>query len=154
LTTDAYKPCRLFYLTQYDRTKKSKESWRSVARKVKQNTPENEQTLSQVFWQGFWWPIKGIYKGAAWLTHHFPLKHLGHALRWFFMLPPLRFLGSLLGFRFVRDSWRELKQVTWPTFRESMRLTSAVIIFSIVFGFIIAVVDFGLDKVFKSLFVK
>ncbi|MBP9761561.1 preprotein translocase subunit SecE [Candidatus Saccharibacteria bacterium] len=70
------------------------------------------------------------------------------------MLPPIRLIGRILGFRYVSSSWQELKQVTWPTFRESRRLTLAVIIFSIVFGLIIAIVDYGLDKVFKQLLIK
>lgn len=61
----------------------------------------------------------------------------------------MRFIGRVLGLRYLRDSWKELRQVTWPTFRESRRLTLAVIMFSIVFGLLIAVVDYGLDKAFK-----
>ncbi|QQS70139.1 preprotein translocase subunit SecE [Candidatus Saccharibacteria bacterium] len=60
----------------------------------------------------------------------------------------------MLGLTYIRASWKELRGVTWPTFRDSVRLTTAVIIFSILFGLMIAVVDYGLDKVFKELFVK
>lgn len=66
----------------------------------------------------------------------------------------MRFLGRLIGLRYIRDSWRELRGVTWPTFRDSRRLTGAVIVFSIIFGLFIALVDYGLDKAFKELFVK
>lgn len=121
---------------------------------MKQGQSLEEQSLSHVFWMGFFWPIKGLWRGLVWLTHHFPLKHIGHFLRWLFMLPPMRLLGRILGFRFIRDSWRELRGVTWPTFRESRHLTAAVIIFSIVFGTIIAFADYGLDKLFKQLLIK
>ncbi|MCA9327509.1 preprotein translocase subunit SecE [Candidatus Saccharibacteria bacterium] len=60
----------------------------------------------------------------------------------------------MLGFTYIRDSWRELRKVTWPSFRESLRLTAAVIVFSVIFGAIIAVVDFGLDKVFRQILLK
>jgi len=93
-------------------------------------------------------------KGLAWLGHRPPLKQLGHGLRWFFRLKVVRFIGRILGFSFVRGSWRELKLVTWPTKREGRRLTTAVILFSVVFGALIAVVDYGLDKLFKQLLLK
>ena len=82
------------------------------------------------------------------------MKHIGHALRWFFLLPPLRFLGRVIGLRYIRDSARELRGVTWPSFRDSRRLTGAVILFSVVFGLFIAVVDYGLDKLFRQILIK
>jgi len=130
------------------------ESENTVARKVKQQSEVDDQTLVQVFWSGFFWPLKAVWRVLSWFTHHFPLKHIGHALRWFFLLPPLRFLGRVIGLKYIRDSWSELRGVTWPSFRDSRRLTGAVIFFSIIFGLFIAVIDYGLDKVFKELFVK
>jgi preprotein translocase SecE subunit len=56
--------------------------------------------------------------------------------------------------RFFIDAWRELRQVQWPTGKQTMRLSWAVFIFSLVFGALIAVVDFGLDKLFKYVFIK
>jgi preprotein translocase SecE subunit len=56
--------------------------------------------------------------------------------------------------RYFRNSWKELRQVTWPTWRESRRLAGAVILFAIVFGILVAVVDFGLDKLFKQVLLK
>lgn len=126
-----------------------------MARQV-QNTDssENEESLVRVFFRGFFWPLRMIGRGLAWVAHRPPLKQIGHGIRWFFRLRFMRFLGRILGFSYVRSSWRELKEVTWPTRREGLRLTSAVIIFSLIFGVLIAVVDYGLDKLFKQLFVK
>lgn len=53
--------------------------------------------------------------------------------------------------RFFRDAWGELKQVTWPNRRETTKLTLAVFVFAIVFGVLIAGVDYGLDKLFRQL---
>jgi preprotein translocase SecE subunit len=64
-----------------------------------------------------------------------------------------RILASILLFKFFREAWAELRQVQWPTARETVRLTMAVFVFSILFGAIIAVTDFGLDKVFKKVFI-
>jgi len=96
------------------------------------------------------WPFRGL----AWLGHRPPLKQLGHGLRWFFSLKPIRIIGIILGLRFVRDSARELKLVNWPTRTQSRRLTTAVIIFSIVFGGLIAIVDLGLGKLFRQILLK
>jgi len=126
-----------------------------VARQVTPNSAsDNDDTLVRVFFRGFFLPARLIGKGLAWLAHKPPLKQLGHGLRWFFRLKVVRFIGRILGFSFVRSSWRELKMVTWPTKREGRRLTTAVIMFSVVFGALIAVVDYGLDKLFKQLLLK
>ncbi|HSX30664.1 MAG TPA: preprotein translocase subunit SecE [Candidatus Saccharimonadales bacterium] len=126
-----------------------------MARQVKptEKTQDNE-SLTRVFFRGFFWPVRMLGKGLAWLAHHPPLKQIGHGLRWFFLLKPLRFLGRILGLRYIYSSWQELRLVTWPTQREGRRLTSAVIIFAVVFGALIAVVDYGLDKLFKQLLLK
>lgn len=125
------------------------------AKKVYKNQTANEsESLAAAFWSGFFWPVRASWKGLAWLTHRFPLRHIGHAIRWFFALRAVRFIGKLLGIRYVMSSWKELRQVTWPTFKESRRLTSAVIIFSIMFGLLIALTDFLLDKLFKQFLLK
>lgn len=121
--------------------------------KVKQ-TKQQDESLVRAFFAGFLWPIKMIGRGLAWLSHRFPLKQIGHGLRWFSRLKAVRFVGRMLGFKYVAESWKELKLVTWPSFRESRRLTTAVIIFSVIFGLLIAVVDFALDKLFRQVILK
>lgn len=70
-------------------------------------------------------------------------------------LKPVRFIAKLIGYilfvPYLKNSFGELKQVTWPDWKQSWRLTWAVLVFSIFFGVIVAVVDFGLDKLFKKL---
>jgi preprotein translocase subunit SecE len=95
-----------------------------------------------------------IGSSFAWIAHQPPLKQIGHGMRWFFRLRAIRFIGRIFGFSFIRGSAQELKQVTWPTRNEGRRLTTAVILFSIVFGLLIAVVDYGLDKLFKDILLK
>jgi len=128
-----------------------------VARELKQTSNQENQTdesLIRVFFRGFFLPVRLVGRGLAWLAHRPPLKQIGHGIRWFFRLRAVRFIGRILGFSFIRNSWRELKQVTWPTRHNGLRLTWAVIAFSIVFAVIIAVVDYGLDKLFKQLLLK
>jgi preprotein translocase SecE subunit len=65
-----------------------------------------------------------------------------------------RFLASVLLLRYFRDSWKELKLVTWPNARTTVKLTLAVFIFAIFFSLLISVVDYGLDRLFKALIIK
>ena len=127
-----------------------------MARTIKSEPVETEsdESLVRVFFRGFFLPVRLIWRGLAWISHRPPFKQIGHGFRWFFRLRPVRFIGKVLGLRFIRNSWKELKYVTWPTRREGLRLTSAVIIFSAVFAAVLAVVDYGLDKVFKHLLLR
>ena len=52
------------------------------------------------------------------------------------------------------NSFREVRLVTWPSRRETWRLTGAVFVFAVVFGAMVAVVDKGLDEIFKKLVLK
>lgn len=74
-----------------------------------------------------------------------------------FKTKPARLVGrifaSILLFKFFREAWQELRQVQWPNARETYRMTVAVFIFSLVFGAIVAATDYGLDKVFKKVFI-
>lgn len=83
-----------------------------------------------------------------------PLRAVGRALAKIGRLKPLRIIGLILVPPYFRNSWKELRQVTWPSFKQSLRLTSAVIIFAAVFGALVALLDFGLDKVFKEVLLK
>ncbi len=52
--------------------------------------------------------------------------------------------------RYVRDVIAELKKVTWPTWEELKGSTMVVIFFSVVMGFYVAIVDFGLSTIVKN----
>lgn len=52
---------------------------------------------------------------------------------------------------FLKGAFYEIRQVTWPGRRETIRLTWAVFVFAIVFSIIVAGLDFVLDKVFRSI---
>jgi preprotein translocase SecE subunit len=71
---------------------------------------------------------------------------------------PFRFVGRWIGLilwpPYFRNSARELMLVTWPNFRQTWRLTFAVLSFAAVFGLLIAGVDYGLDKLFKEVLLK
>ncbi len=86
---------------------------------------------------------------------------IGRGLRSFFghkafrpIRKVLRMIGKVIFPAYFRNSWRELKLVTWPTWRQSRQLTFAVLVFAIIFGGVVALVDYGLDKVFRQLLLK
>jgi preprotein translocase SecE subunit len=47
-----------------------------------------------------------------------------------------------------------MKLVTWPGRNETKRLTTAVFIFAVIFGAVAAIVDKGLDEIFKKTVLK
>lgn len=91
-------------------------------------------------------------------------RFIGRLLRPFrfllrpFKTRPMRWLGRVLGkillIQYFKNSWKELKQVTWPSRKQTTQLTVAVFAFAIVFGIFITIIDYGLDKVFKRILLK
>jgi preprotein translocase SecE subunit len=79
-----------------------------------------------------------------------PLRFLAVPLRF----RPIRKVGRLIGLvlfpRFFRNAFKELRQVEWPDWRQTSKLTFAVIIFAVGFGLLIALTDYGLDIIFKK----
>jgi preprotein translocase SecE subunit len=67
---------------------------------------------------------------------------------------PVAKIGRYVVPPYFRNSWKELREVTWPKRKESWQLTFAVIMFAIVFGAVVAAVDYGLDKIFKQVLIK
>lgn len=52
---------------------------------------------------------------------------------------------------YFRESWKELRLVTWPNRKETTKLSTAVVLFAVIFAFMIAAIDYGLDKLFRQL---
>lgn len=111
--------------------------------------PKRKGIIRRIFTIIFW-----PFRIFGWLAHKPPFKQIGHGLHWFFTLRFMRFLGKILGIKYLHDSFSELKLVTWPSRKQSRQLTTAVIIFSVIFGGIIAMVDLGLNKLFKEVLLK
>ena len=96
-------------------------------------------------------PVKAVGRGIAKAASPFKFLLIPFKLR------PVRFIGRVLAkillFEYISNSWKELRQVHWPNRRETTKLTLAVFVFAISFSLLIALLDFGLDKVFKQLLV-
>lgn len=121
------------------RLRPNSETVRERSEKLQQQaTAPKSPSKFRAFIGGFFWPVRLLGRQLAKLNRF-------RVFRW---------VGYIIFPVYVRNSWRELRLVTWPNRRESLQLTNAVIIFSVIFGLIIAGVDFGLDKLFKEFIVK
>lgn len=45
--------------------------------------------------------------------------------------------------RYIRDSWRELRKVEWPSRRATWKMTLAVIVFCVIIGVLVLVLDWA-----------
>ena len=121
---------------------------RAVAAQAKASSPEKPSLLGRLFkllWRIVSWPFVTFATFVKPAFKYQPFKFLAKLAGW---------IGLLVVPRYIRSSIKELKDVTWPGRKESRDLTIAVLIFAIVFGASIALVDFGLDKLFKLIFLK
>ncbi len=88
-------------------------------------------------------PVKRVLRGATREYHVMPQQDSG-------------FVGFMTRSRslfpsYIANSWRELRQVSWPTRRTTWKLVFAVFAFAIFFGVLISVVDYGLEKIFRPI---
>ncbi len=54
-------------------------------------------------------------------------------------------------FRYLRDSWREIRQVRWPSRKATWKLFFAIIIYTLLFGAIIMLLDVLFTWVFNTI---
>lgn len=68
---------------------------------------------------------------------------------------PVRFLWRVLKkillVDYFKGSWEEIKLVVWPNNKTTWRLTFAVILFAIIFGLVIAGLDWVFERVFREI---
>lgn len=83
-----------------------------------------------------------------------PFRLIGRIARRLGKIKVLHIISLILVPPYFRNSWRELRQVTWLKFKESVRLTYAVVAFAAIFGTLVALLDYGLDKIFKQVLLK
>ena len=83
-----------------------------------------------------------------------PFRFIGRQFAKLGRIKLFRIIGYILKPPYFRNSWRELRKVTWLSFPMSLRLTFAVFAFAFIFGLLIAFTDYGLDKLFKQVLLK
>jgi preprotein translocase SecE subunit len=93
----------------------------------------------------FWRVLKRVLKPLSFMLIPFRTR-------------PLRLIGRILARIFwpkwLRNAAIEVRQVNWPGRRETWKLTFAVFVFAIMFGTLISLVDYGLDKVFERIILR
>lgn len=52
---------------------------------------------------------------------------------------------------YFAGSWRELRQVSWPTRKATWGMTLAVILFTLAFAVVILLLDLGFEQLFKRI---
>ncbi len=67
-----------------------------------------------------------------------------------------RFLNKRRSFipKYFSNSFSEVRKVIWPNRKETAQLTLAVFVFALIFGLIITITDYGLDKLFKKVLLR
>ncbi len=88
-------------------------------------------------------PAKGDKKQSL-LTRRVDLPARGRLARSVRLPRWLRAIGG-----YFTGSWRELRQVNWPTRRATWGMTLAVILFTLVLAIIILLLDIGFERLFK-----
>lgn len=83
-----------------------------------------------------------------------PFRPVGRLAKKLGKFKVFRIIGLIIVPPYFRNSWRELRQVTWLKPKESWRLTYAVFAFAAIFGTLVALLDYGLDKIFKEVLIK
>ncbi len=135
--------------------KKTKKSDLTVRERSKGNARPKRRhlrasaTVPMTIWRYLLRFVKAVFR---------PFKPVARIVTWPLRTRALRavgrFLAKVLLINYFISAWQELKDVTWPDRRETRQLTLAVFAFAIVFGLLIAVVDYGLDKLFKQFILK
>jgi preprotein translocase SecE subunit len=65
---------------------------------------------------------------------------------------PFKWINRHLVPKYIRNAFGELRNITWPARKLSRQLTTAVMLFSISFAIVVSSLDYGLDKLFKKVF--
>lgn len=56
--------------------------------------------------------------------------------------------------QYFKDSWVELQKVSWPNRKQAIKLTAAVLIFSVVFALYIGLLDTIFSNLLQKLILK
>lgn len=55
---------------------------------------------------------------------------------------------------YLRGVRQEFRKVSWPSRKETWRLTASVVIFSVLFAAFVAIVDYGLTILFEKVIIR
>jgi preprotein translocase SecE subunit len=143
-------------------TKKPKRRLKAQPTLREQTTKQTTETkkpniIKRIIVAPFKFIFKVLKKIALFIANS-PVGRLAKAIWKSRVFTPIRFifkiLGKILLISYFRNAWGELRQVTWPDNRTTWRLTGAVLVFALVFGLMVAGLDFVLEKGFREVLLK
>lgn len=83
-----------------------------------------------------------------------PFHKLGSFFRRLNTIKGFRWIGYVIYPIYIRNSLREVRLVDWPNGKQTRQLTTAVIVFAVIFGVLVALVDYVLDHLFRKFILK
>jgi preprotein translocase SecE subunit len=117
----------------------------SVRERNEKATLKAESNASKVKKQPVRKTARAVGRPFKFVTKPFKIRPVRFVFKW---------IGLILVPRYFRNAYKELRQVTWPSRRETWKLSFAVLIFAIIFGFLVTITDYGLDKVIKRIVLR
>jgi preprotein translocase SecE subunit len=130
-------------------SKRPKRRLKAPTQTVRERAEQAQQTADR--------PARNRHVKTAASAAGRPIRGIGRVFQrqpFHFIGVVLRPIGRILFPRYFREAYLELRLVEWPNRKTSRQLTYAVLAFAVVFGAVIATVDYGLDKVFRTLLLK
>ena len=64
--------------------------------------------------------------------------------------PTLPVRGGRGGIQFIRDTYNELKKVVWPTRKQTMNLSTVVVITSLIVGLLLGAIDWIFTRLMQG----
>lgn len=144
---------RLFLLVKGNQVATNKPARKPRVRKTETVRERNLKASRKAEAKAAKQPKKRIRRAASTAARPFkkPVKIISKPFR----TRPVRFIGRTIGRilwpRYFRNAWKEIRQVTWPTRRETWKLTFAVLIFAVIFGLAAAGTDWVLEKIIRRI---
>ncbi len=96
-------------------------------------------------------PTKAEKKADKPKASHSAVGKVFHVI--FYPFRIFKFLKFLVP-SYFKNAFKELRLVTWPSRKETMKLTFAVFMFAIIFGAFITALDYILNNIFKRILLR
>lgn len=124
-----------------------------------QSTKADKPSRLKRFWKTkLFAPVRALGRGIRAAARYIAKGPIGRVTKAVAMSKPLwpvrfllKILGKILLVSYFRNSWKELRQVVWPNNVTTWKLTFAVILFAIIFGLLIAGLDWVFERVFREI---
>lgn len=122
---------------------------------------EKQQTHKPKRLKKIFSPVKATGRGAGKLGRAVGTSGTGKTVAKVYKSKPfapvrlvVKLLSKLLFVSYFVGAWEEIRKVTWPDRGTTWRLTFAVILFGVVFGAVVAGVDWVFERIFREVILR